>query len=397
MIAFAIFIVLGLPSGLLNVAWPSIQGDFEVRQDAIGILLFASTIGYLIASFISGRVIAQLTMPYTLTLGMLIAAGGMLLGYGLAESWWWLIVVVFLGGLGIGVIDSGLNLYFARHYSPMLMNWLHASFGLGAALGPIIMTLLLTQGTSWRFGYILTAVAYAILGIAVLLTRQAWHSTRPLAEADHPSTQSEFTLRESLRQPLVLLGVLLFFIYAGVEVAIPQWGYTLFTEGRGIDIAIAGTWASIYWASFTIGRVVFGFIADRVPLVPVLRLCMLVSIAGSLFIWQNSVQTLNVIGITIAGFALGPIFPVLISATPERLGEGHANNAIGFQVGAASLGIGAMPSLAGLLAATYNLEVIGPFLVVSAVIMLVLYQMLSIRKSRPITSATYSAETSQLR
>ncbi|MBZ0291561.1 MAG: MFS transporter [Anaerolineae bacterium] len=396
-IAFTMFIILGMPSGLLNVAWTSIQGDYEVTPDAIGILLLASTSGYLIASFVSGRLIARLTMPYALTLGMLVAAAGMVLGYGLAQSWWLLIAIVFLGGLGTGVIDSGMNLHFARYYSPMLMNWLHASFGLGAALGPIIMTLLLTQGQSWRLGYILAAAAYGLLGIAVLLTRRAWKSDTPLIETPEQPVEKEYSLWQSLTQPLVLLGVLLFFIYAGIEVAIPQMSYSLFTDGRGIDLTTAGTWASIYWATFTIGRIVFGFVADRVRLVPVLRACMLVSILGSLLIWQNSSETLNVIGIAIAGFALGPIFPFLISATPERLGTGHATNAIGFQVGAASLGIGALPGLAGLLAVTYNLEVIGPYLVVASVIMLVIYQLMGTRKLESPAPVTYSAETPELR
>lgn len=396
-LAFLLFIVIGIPTGLLNVGWVSMSLSFGVSADALGILLFASTFGYLIASFFNGQVINRLDVRPTLILSCAIAGLGML-GYALSPSWWVLLVVAFSASLGKGTIDAGMNVYFAQHYGPRLMNWLHAAFGLGAVIGPFIMTGVITGGATWHWGYIITAALMLAMAVALLFTGRYWHSSKPEALAGGSSTRpQDFSLLESLKQPLVWLGILLFFIYAGIEVTAPQWGYSLFTESREVSLEAAGLWVSMYWATFTIGRLLFGVIANRVPLVPTMRVCMLLALFGSVLVWQNASNTLSFIGLAIIGFALAPIFPLLISDTPNRLGAGHANNAIGFQVSAASLGIGALPGLAGVLAVRIDLEIIGPFLVVVSILMLALYHLVSTRRlhqpSAAAIPAAYPAES----
>jgi hypothetical protein len=70
-----------------------------------------------------------------------------------------------------------------------------------------------------------------------------------------------------------------------------------------------------------------------------------------------------------------------MSATPARLGAARAAHAIGFQVSAAYLGAAALPGAAGLLARTRGLEVLGPFLLSAALILLVLHE-IAVRLAR---------------
>jgi fucose permease len=81
------------------------------------------------------------------------------------------------------------------------------------------------------------------------------------------------------------------------------------------------------------------------------------------------------------GFCFAPIFPLLISLTPARVGGASAAQAIGFQVSAASLGAAGVPGVAGLLAKRFGLEVIGPVLLCVAVMLLVLHEAI-VRASR---------------
>jgi hypothetical protein len=81
--------------------------------------------------------------------------------------------------------------------------------------------------------------------------------------------------------------------------------------------------------------------------------------------------------VLLLGWSLAPIFPLLVSATPARVGAAHTANAVGFQVGAASFGVATLPGSAGLLAARFGLEVVGPFLIAASVVMLLAYQWLS--------------------
>ena len=42
LLAYAAFIALGMPDGLLGIAWPTMRVDFAVPLDAVGMLLIAA-------------------------------------------------------------------------------------------------------------------------------------------------------------------------------------------------------------------------------------------------------------------------------------------------------------------------------------------------------------------
>ena len=94
-------------------------------------------------------------------------------------------------------------------------------------------------------------------------------------------------------------------------------------------------------------------------------------------------DTLSFLGLALIGFSGSPFFPVLTSNTPERLGAGHAINAIGFQMTAVKLGLAAIPALGGVLAEAFGLEIIGPFLFVISIAVFLLHELTVPRKTRP--------------
>jgi fucose permease len=370
LVAFATFITFGMAGSLLNVAWPFMSESFGVPLEAFGLLAFTATSASLVASFSSGRVVAWLGAGRLLMMAVLLYGIG-LLALGLVPAWVFLVAMMLIPGMGAGLLDSGMNLYFAQNHSPRLMNWLHAAFGLGSVFGPLVMTWVIEQNFPWQYGYLATACIFLILAVIYSQT-VGWWRARPVDEADGTPVQTP-PLHATLREPLVWLSIALFVLIAGIEVTAAQWSFPLFNEARGVEVAAAGFWVSFYWASFTAGRVIFGIFADAVPVQTALRLSMMGVIAGALLLWWNPVNAVGFAGLAIIGFGLAPIFPLMISATPERLGRGHATNAVGFQVGAASLGIALLPSLAGVLAGWITLEIVGPFLAAAGGIMLLLY------------------------
>lgn len=373
-IAYTGFVVLGMPGGLLGVAWPSVRASFDLSLDAVGGLLMASTAGYLLSSFSSGFLVSRLGVGNLLTASSLLAGAG-LLGYALAPAWWVMVLLGVSAGMGGGAIDAGLNTYFATNHSASLMNWLHACFGLGATLGPVIMTAALNLGRSWRWGYVVAGGLQMLLALCFGLTRARWRLGEPEVSGANPRPPSASARSgDTLRLPLVWLGIALFFVFTGVESAAGQWPYSLFTQARGIASTTAGLWVSIYWGSLTVGRVVFGPVVDRLGVVATLRACLFATVLGAVLVWWNLVDVLSFLGLASMGFALAPIFPSMVSITPQRTGTAHAANAIGFQVAAASLGAAVLPGLAGILAEYQGLETVGPFLFVTSIVTFLLHE-----------------------
>lgn len=350
-LGFVGFVSLGLPDGLLGVAWPSLRAGFGQPLEALGPLLIAITAGYVGSSFASGRALARFGVGGLLTLSALLTAAS-LLGWTLATRF---SVVVALGagaGMGAGAIDAGLNTHMARHYSPRVLNWLHACYGVGAAAGPALMTALLAAGRPWTSGYRLVAAGQLVLALGFFVTRRQWTDGERAADAGRPPATPA---RATLRLAPTRFGMLAFFLYVGLEASAGVWAFSLLTEAREVPLAQAGAWVSAYWAALTAGRVAFGFVAGAAPLAQLLRGCLVGITAGAGLLALDAGGALTLAGLVLLGLACGPVFPSLVAATPARVGAAHAANAVGFQIAAAGVGASLVPAGVGALAAAGGL------------------------------------------
>ncbi|HNT24914.1 MAG TPA: MFS transporter [Anaerolineales bacterium] len=384
LLAFIAFVALGLPDGLLGVGWPSIRSGFSIPLDAIGMLLAASVVGYMTSSFLSGFLLARVGVGRLLAASCFLT-GLALIGYTFVPQWWMMVLLGVFAGLGAGAIDAGLNTYVAAHFGEGLMQWLHACWGVGITLGPIIMTLGLTTMNTWRFGYRVVGIFQVVLAVCFVLTLSMWNQNQSPSEAGDTKKKLldyKTPVRETLRQPQVWLSVALFFLYVGAEGSLGTWTYTLLTESRNVNTTLAGFFAGSYWFTFTIGRILAGLVANRVGV----NKLVLGGLAGALLgagllIWNPS-EIANVVAVAIIGISIAPIFPAMMSGTRVRVGDHFAANTIGMQMAATGLGTAVIPSLMGVLARQLSLEVIPVCLLVVYIGLLGVY-LLAIRTAKP--------------
>jgi fucose permease len=375
-ICYVGFVSLGLPDPLIGVAWPSVRTTFGLQQSDVAWIFFGSGCSYLLSSFFAGRLLAMMNV------GVLLAASSALVSLGafdfsFARVWPLFVLGSLCHGLGSGAIDAGLNHYVASHFSARHMNWLHASYSLGAMAGPLIMTAALTRFGSWRLGYMIVASTLLFLAILFLTTQRHWNNHAAATTGDASgATSAPISAGEALRNRTVQLHMVLFFIYTGLEVAIGQWSFTVLTESRSVSPEIAGIWVSIYWASILAGRIGFGFIVDRVNLDSLIRVCMIVATLGAGLLAWDPWQWAAPLALGLAGLGLAVIFPCLMTRTPQRVGKIAAAHAIGFQVGAAMIGAAAFPSLAGAIAQNFGLHYVAGALLTMAVVLLLLHEVL---------------------
>jgi fucose permease len=378
-LAYSAFVTLGLPASLMGVAWPTLRAELALPLDALGLLFISSTIGYLISSFLIARLISRLGIGLLLIISSLLSAMAFF-GYTIAPSWTIIIIVGAAGGFGAGVMDAGLNTYLAAEYNEGQMQWLHASFGIGATLSPLIMTAGLALFASWRPAFIFVGILNVSMAICFFLTLPYWKRPRQgsTSVAEHeggPRNLMDYrtSLWETLLRLVTWVSILMFLLYTGAELTLGNWTYTLFTEGRGVSPQLAGLWAGGFWATFTIGRVLAGLYAHRIRLNTMLYSALVLAVIGAFLFWWNPITIVGVAGVFIVGFAIAPIFPGLVSSTSRRVGQRHAGNTIGIQMSAAGLGGALLPSLAGLLAQRISLETIPVMLSISLLGLLILF------------------------
>ncbi|MFJ8690026.1 MFS transporter [Micromonospora wenchangensis] len=428
LLAYLAFVSLGLPDGLLGVGWPSISAEFGVPTGAVGLVLTAGTIGYLTSSVLAGFTLARLGVGRLLA-GSTLLASLALTGYASAPALTVLIGCALVLGLGSGAIDSGLNAYAAGAFGPRHMNWMHAFFGLGVAIGPLVMTAMLSTGAGWRWGYAVTAAAQLALATAFALTVGAWRdrtgdppppsapagarpddtvvaadgetvgvplddaaaavgppghgpgdATVPAAGARAPAG---VRIGDTLRLPAVWFGALAFAIYVAIEVSAGLYAFLLLTEGRGMPDAVAGLSVSGYWGSLFVGRVVQGLVAERLGTTRVLRGSLLGMAVGAALIALPAPGWATVVGLVVLGFAAAPVFPLLTLSTAERVGREHADRVIGVQIGAAGIGAALIPAGLGVLLGDTSVRLLGPVLTALAVALLVAHAAAARRTAAP--------------
>ena len=372
------FAALGLPDGALGVAWPSVRRDFALPVSGFGVLILVMMAGHLVASVGSGPAAARIG-PARLLLWANLAFAASAFGFAVAPGWPALLLTGLVAGAAAGLIDAGLNAYAAARFSPGVITSLHACFGAGATLGPLLMGRVLDQGRSWRGGFGAIAGALCAMTIALALTRRVLDgAARAVTETALPSMPR---LAETLRHPGVWLGVILFALYTGLEATPGRWAYSLLSEARGMAPDRAAVAAAAYWGSMSVGRASWGLAARWLAPRVVLRACLACAPVGALLVWTGSAGPLAVAGLVILGLCFAPIFPLLIALTSDRVGTSHAGHAIGLQVAAASLGGGVLPGGIGLVARRTGLEVVGPFLFVAALVTVALHEVVE-RRSR---------------
>jgi fucose permease len=241
------------------------------------------------------------------------------------------------------------------------MGMLHAGFGVGATLGPLMMTALVASDQSWRVGFVVFGVLQGILVFLYLRTRRAWSVAPAEPEAPRPFDR---------RRRGVLWGALaVFALYSGVEVGTGQWAFTLLTEGRGVSAGVAGAGVTAFWAGLTAARLGLGVVGHRVSINRTLGVAS-VLVAGSVAaLWLTRSEWVSMASLVVMGVALGPIFPLQTTLTPGRVGVAYTPTAVGYQLAAATVGAALIPGGLGLLVSSSGLEVVAPVLLGTAVVL----------------------------
>lgn len=380
-LAYVAFVSLGLPDAIVGIAWPTVRQRFLLTQESVGLVFLASGLGYFLTSFFSGRLIHHFGIGLLLAGSTGLVAMAMF-GFAAAPLWGLFVSFALVHGLGSGAIDAGLNGYAAHYLSARHMNWLHACYCLGAMLGPLLMTAVLTSGSPYGTGYTIVGLVMLTLSLVFLATWSQWGRIAARVEA----APSSIGTLAAFRHPAVLLQMAVFFVYTGLEVALSQWAFTVLTESRGMSTELAGIAVGVYWGSIGLGRVFFGVAVERFDIDRLLRVCLFAAIIGALLFAATRTPAAQFAGMAVAGLGLAPVFPCLMTRTPARLGEALSRHAVGFQVGAAMIGAAVIPAALGLVAGRIGLPTLPFALTALAALLFILHEGLLRRPPLATTS-----------
>jgi fucose permease len=363
------FVVLGLPDGMLGTAWPSMRATFGAPIGDLGLVLLLATAGSVLVTAFVGPLIRRLGVPTLLAAAASAAAIGYA-GFAVAPGFWLVLGVSVLLGMSAGAMDGGLNTAVALTGRQRLLNLLHGAYGVGTAVGPLVVTVAILTG-SWRPAY-LVQVSLDLL-LAVLWFRHRRRDRGPAAatatgqaDAAEPHPAAQWSRRRY--GGVVVAGMSVFFVYTGLEVGAGQWEASFCRGHLNLPPGATGLASFGYWGALTAVRI--GLALPRRPVPPraVARWGSVIAVFAAAAIWWQPDAAVALTGFVVLGGALAGVFPALIALTPVRLGERRAHNVISWQVGAAAAGGAGISAVIGLLIGATSLAILGPALTVLALI-----------------------------
>jgi len=378
------FILIGANDGAFGVLIPSLRTYYDVDKATISLLFLPLAIGYLIGAFNTGLLLEKLGQRLFLMLGAtsFLVAAVML---SLMPPFIAVLVILLLLGFGVAVIDAGLNAYIAGlPRNAALLNYLHAFYGAGALLGPIIASSILAIGWGWNRVYMVWVglSLMALIGFGLFFSNTSAQNSEAKAEGN--------ILLETLKLRMVWLVALFLAFYVGTEISLGSWSYSFLTEERHGAALLSGWIVSGYWFGLMLGRLLRARVAQRVGSKRLIEGCLVGVGVGVLLVWLVPAPATSAFGLWLTGFSLGPIFPSAIALMSDLVPERILPSAIGFLASMGCIGGALLPGLAGNLAQHIGLWSLLPYVIALTIVLLLLWLILQHRPQHSIldTKAT---------
>lgn len=369
-IIYASFISLGLPDSLLGSAWPSMYTDLEVSVSYAGAISMLIAGGAITSSFFSVKIIQKFGTGKVTAVSVFMTALA-LLGFGISKSFIFLCVFSIPLGLGAGSVDAALNNFVALHYKAKHMSWLHCFWGVGATIGPVIMSFNLHK-SGWGSGYTMVGFIQCSFAVILFLSLSVWKKVEKSQLDSSDDEKINFGFGELLKIKGTKFAFLAFFFYSSLEATCGLWGSSFMVLDRGISPLVAAGWTSLFYMGLTFGRFVSGFIMIKISSTKMIQIGQGIIIASVILMLLPLKDMFLGMGLFFIGVGCAPVFPCMIHQTPKKFGVRLSQAMIGIQMACAYIGTTFMPPLFGLMADDISIALYPYFLMVALVFMVIM-------------------------
>lgn len=340
-----------------GVFYTLMKEELQVPYTVQGALVSMSSWSYIIGSPIIGYIMTKVNVKPVILSAFVAYLVGHVVLYNI-KTIWLVFIALFVEGLGGVFLDVGINTWstimFQKHRGVM-MNYLHFFYGLGSSFGPYYASFFMNLMKIGYRGIFLGLIIPSSIGFIATwfskisltqeknkelpvekandLTEKVEASSELSVEKASESTvkvenSSEFpkeSIWKNFLSPLVwLLGLNMGAVYA-IETITVNWSGLYFKELYNITTEQVATFVSLFFAFYTVARLVTGYIIDYLGDTKsvILFNCILIVFYVVCFVIGRPAMWV----LSFSGFLISPFYPTAITVPMEVLGK-RAGNAI---------------------------------------------------------------------
>lgn len=311
------YLVIGIAHIIGGSILEQLVTHYEISYAAGGQWIMNQFLGFLVGVLLGPSLSTRLGKRITIV----VAFSSLTLAeavYSLLPAWEWMLIIAPLAGFGFGMIESvigALIIDLFKDQTATAMSKIETCFGLGALFIPITAAVLIRYHI-WEWSFpILTAIS----GITLLLWLCLSFGKDLDAKISQPLKQerSKVLHKPKYQQralPFLVLAMIFFFLYVGVEMSVSNYLPSIMIERSGLSESSAASMLSLFWAFMVVGRMFCGVLADRYGYMRYLIVSMVVAVlafVGMVFLTQAWAQfaMIAISGLGFAGvFGIGLVY-----------------------------------------------------------------------------------------
>lgn len=367
-VIYIAFIGLGVPDSLIGSAWPAIHTEMNIPVEAVSVLTFIISGCTVLSSMFSAGILNKLGTAKVTAFSTAMTAAA-LLGFSFAPSFWFMIPLAVILGLGAGAIDSGLNNYVALHFKASHMNFLHCFYGVGVSLSPYLMSQALSDA-GWRSGYRYAFYVQAAITLLLIISIPMWKKSSSADESEDENSVN-LTLFHMAKKPEVRQVWIIMLATNAIEYACGVWGSTYLVSEKGFEAKYGALALTVYYVGMSVGRFVSGLLSEKISTWKRIGIGTIILAPAIVIMLLPLHGAVTVIGLFLVGLGNGSIYPNMIHLTPHNFGKEVSQSIMGSQIAFAYIGVMLAPPAVSLISGLFGIKIYPVLLAVLYMIMVI--------------------------
>ena len=353
-VIYLIFISLGLPDSFIGSCWPTISEYFKISRDFQGIFSLIVSFFTIASSFLTIKLTKYLKNYGVIAISIGLTISGLII-IGFSDNYYLLLLAAIPLGFGGGAIDSILNSYVSLHYKAIHLNFLHAFWGIGAFISPLIIGSFIVDPRGFKDAAFVLSIIQTTILIITLSTLVLWVKVDKIYNIDSRNTTNSENNKENIgffntfKLRGVIFACITFFSYIAIESLAYSWFTSLCVFGMNIDNDIASKYLSLFYIAISLGRVISGLISIKIKDKNLIRIGEGILLIGIILLTFKFNFVFMPIALFIIGLGCGPIYPSIVHSTVDKFTSKYSSAVMSIQIGFAYMANISVAPLFGIL------------------------------------------------
>ena len=377
------YAVEGLVESTFASAWPAISSALNINIAHVGAAMTIYYIGSSITCIMASGIRKKLGTNYTSILSLAFYIFALLIMI-ISKNVILVMLAIVIIGCGVGITEVNTDSYVIKAYDAKWDSFLHAFWGVGSLVAPLLVGFSLRYTSSYHLALIMVVVICVITVIFFMWCKRYWvkkKQTLPKEVVDlHSVTEEEKNFKVSfidlLKIDKVVPALICFFVINGIVRTIAATLATLLVGQKMMMTETASFLFSFYFIAMFVSRMFFGFLTTKFKIRDLMKTCIVLSIIA-LFLFHIKYDNYYyiVFCLIFIGFSTASLIPLMNYSLKETFDIKYLSIVLGYAEIVGLLGASTLSLSLGVVMTNISMEFTQIFLIFMLFVLLIYFNL----------------------